>query len=374
MVKRWRWIASGLALALLPVMAWAGIAHAQQFATTVEQGQTVDSSLHSVGRTIDISGTINGDVFCAGKVVNIDATVHGDVLCAGQDVTVNGKVDGDVRIAAQTASVNAEVKQSLSVAAMSFSLDAGATVGRDVSATGDTLNLKGMIGRDVAAAGNTVIFNGKVGRNVRAGSAQVNMKENARIGGNFTYTSNAELQKSRRAMVAGKLTRTATPKHERRSMLGFNLGWYLFLLVGTMSVGLLLAWLFPQFLRKQSGYITEGFGSTMLTGFIASIAMPLILMALAVSLVGIPLGFFLVLYWVAASMLVGPIVGYYAGVMVLRTKKNMALISIVGSALIVSVWSLPFVGFLLFLASYWLGMGSIILGLKARAHPFQARS
>ncbi|HEX9153644.1 MAG TPA: polymer-forming cytoskeletal protein, partial [Candidatus Saccharimonadales bacterium] len=95
-MKRFRWVIGTLLLAVVPVLAWVSVADAQRFSTNVDQGQTVDSSLFSTGKEIEINGTINGDIFCAGQNIKINATVHGDVICAGQDVTIDGKIDGDV--------------------------------------------------------------------------------------------------------------------------------------------------------------------------------------------------------------------------------------------------------------------------------------
>ena len=98
-MKKITWIIGLALLAIVPVMAWTSVANAQRFASNVEEGQKVHSSLYSSGKTIDIRGEIFGDVFCAGQTVNIDAIVQADILCAGVDVRISGKVDGDIRVA-----------------------------------------------------------------------------------------------------------------------------------------------------------------------------------------------------------------------------------------------------------------------------------
>ena len=372
-MKWLKWLLGGLILAALPAIAWTGVVHAQQrFTDTVSQGETVNSSLYSSGQNVDIEGTVNGDVYCFGRNVTIDATVHGDVLCAGQTVTISGHIDGSVRAAAQNLTIDASIGQSASVAAVNFSLDEPSRIGRDLTAVGAMLDIKGQVGRDVLAdAEDTLYFNGPVGRDVRADASQIDLRGNAKIGGNFAYNSSASFQREGGSTVHGHLSTFVAKTAKRSLVASINVGLYLFLLVGVIMGGLLLVWLFPRVIRRQSGYISSGLGKTLLTGLVAGLVIPILIFLLLISVVGTPLVVALLLLWLVAAALVGPIVGYYVGSLVLRTKRQPLLISFVGSVIVVTVWFLPFIGFFILLASYWLGLGALLQDLKAHAEPFQ---
>jgi cytoskeletal protein CcmA (bactofilin family) len=367
-MKRLKWAIGLLLLAAVPTLAWAGVANAQRFSATVDKDQTVNSSLYSAGKIIDINGTINGDVFCAGQTITIDADVRGDIICAGQDVTISGKVDGDIRVAGQLVAIDADVSRSITVAAMTFSLDAGAKVGRDLTATGDNLNIKGAVGRDVVAGGSVMTLNGKVGRNVRANGANLKLRNDAAIAGNLVYTSDNKADIASGASIAGETTRTAREASQNTGP-SFDVGFYLFALAGLLLIGLSLAYFFPQFMHQTSGHIKSSFGKALLVGVLASVTAPLITLLLLVTIVGIPLSLLLLLGLFLGGALSGPIAGYYVGRLVLRNQKSPLLIMLVGGAITITACFLPWIGFLVVIFAYWLGFGALLLALKQHLKP-----
>lgn len=362
-MKRLKWVIATMLLAAVPVLGWVSIAHAQKFSNTIEEGRTVNSSLYSAGRTIDIRGTINGDVFCGGQTITISATVKGDVICAGQDVTIDGIVEGDVRVAGQLVTIKGDVKRSATVAAMSFSLDAGAKVGQDLTTVGDQANIKGAVGRDIVASGNNLIFNGMVGRNAKAEGATVRLKGDARIAGDFTYTSDRDVQKERNAAVSGDTVHNR-PEQEP-SGPSFSLGLYLFVLVGFVLIYVAIAFLFPQFLRRTSGQIRSNFLKSFLVGLAGSFLVPMLALGLIMSLIGIPLVFFALLAFLFASALALPIAAFYTGRLVFRDKqKSAVLIALAGGAILTTTYFFWMVGVFFIMLSYWTGLGALLLTLK----------
>lgn len=370
-MKHLKWAAGLLLLAVVPVLAWAHIASAQRFSNTVDEGQTVNSSLYSAGQNVDVNGTINGDVFCAGQTITIDATVHGDVICAGQDVTVSGKVDGNIRIAGQTVSVNAVVSKNATIAAMTLSLDADASVGQDLTAMGDTLNIKGPVKRDVVANGNSVILNGNIGRNAKVSTAQLRLKSHALVAGNLHYTSNRKLDRDGGAKVLGSISQAKPAKSTNNQGMfrRFSIGFYLFMLVGLGLIALTLAYLFPQFLRRNSRLIKDNFTKTFIVGLVASLIVPMIALGLVLTVVGIPLVVLLLVAWLLGAFLTGPIAAYYIGQMVLRTRSNPMAITAVGSVILVTAYYLPLAGILVMMLAYWVGFGALLLSLKDHLRP-----
>lgn len=370
-MKHLKWTVALVGLALVPVLAVASLASAQKFNTTVDKGHTINSSLYSAGKVIDISGTVNGDIFCAGQTVKVDAVVHGDVICAGQDVTVSGKIDGNIRLAGQTVSVDANIAKNATVAAMNFSLDASAKIGQDITASGDTINLKGRVGRDVLSNGNSVTLNGFVGRNAKANSSHLRLKNSAVLAGNLEYTSPNKAQFDKGSNVQGNTHRIATAQKKRG--WHFNAMFYLFAVAGLLLISLALAYLFPAFMRKGAAHIDDNFTKTLIIGLVASFLVPMICLGLALSLIGIPLTLFALIAWLFGALLSGPITAYYVGQKVLKKQKNPYIIATVGSLILVTAYFLPIAGILVLMLAYWLGFGSLLQSLKAHARPYQTK-
>jgi cytoskeletal protein CcmA (bactofilin family) len=363
-MKRLKMMIAVLGLAVVPVLGWTGIAHAQKFTNNVDKGHVINSSLYSAGKTIDINGTVNGDIFCTGQTVNIDATVNGDVICAGQDVTISGKVNGNIRVAGQMVSVDADVARSVTVAAMTFSLDANAKVGQDLTASGSALNIKGAVTRDAVINGTDVILNGNIGRNVKTSGSSLRLKNDAAITGNLEYTSSSKPKFDNGSKVAGKTTEVKSTKGRGSALNRFNFITYVFMLVGLLAIALTLVYLFPKFLTKQTTRITESFGRVLLTGVIASFVVPVICLGLALSLVGIPLVIFILVAWILGVLLSGPIAAYYVGQRVLSRQKNAYLMVLVGTLILVTAYYLPIAGILVMMLAYWLGFGTLIMSLQ----------
>lgn len=367
-MSRFKWIAGVLLLAIVPVFAFVGIARAQQFSRTVEEGQIVHSSLYSAGKNIDIKGTIYGDVYCAGQIINIDATVYGDVLCTGQDITIAGDVKGDVRVAGQLVTLKGNVQQNAFVAGMTFSLDAEAKIGQDLTLAGDSHNIKGSIGRDVTAGGNTLVLNGKIGRNVTANSQKVQLKDGARVAGGLYYTSNQNAAIASGAEVKGKTEKLAPKQTEDKNVFqSFNFGMYLFLLAGLTLISLTLVLLFPKFLHKTGDRIKQNFALALIVGITASFLTPAISLGLVISVVGIPLSLFLLFSVLFGALLSGPITAFFVGRLILRKSKNAPLIALVGSLIVVTSYFLPLMGILFGMVAFWLGFGALLLELKAHS-------
>jgi len=73
-------------LLLVSITGFLGVTTAQEFrsgnTSSVDSGETINSSLWITRRSIDIAGDVDGDVFCTGQHVTVSCTVQGDLLCA----------------------------------------------------------------------------------------------------------------------------------------------------------------------------------------------------------------------------------------------------------------------------------------------------
>lgn len=362
-------ILGALLLFLLPVIAWAGLAGAQSFrsgdSAIVDADETVNSALFASGRTVDIAGTVNGDVYCAGVNVFVSGTVRGDVMCAGQTVTVSGTVDGDVRLAGQTVTVSGQIGGSSSVAASAFSFDSRARVDRDLSVASSDIALHGEVGRDAALAGASAVLNNKIGRNVNASVESIRLNGQADVGGGLYYTSGREVQLADGARVAGETKRTAPRQTKGTFEAPFVTGmsFVLYTIAALMILSLVLVLLFPRAVHAASGVATQEPLKVLLAGFVASLAVPVLILVLMITVLGIPLALLLLGIWLLILFLAGPIFSYYIGRLLLTGQRNALLIMALGSLVVLLLLFVPILGFIIWLAAMWMGAGMILLSL-----------
>lgn len=312
-------------LVIAPAVAQSGVAGS----VVVAEGETV-SSVDAVAGTIVIAGTVTGDVSgLAGNVV-IDGTVEGDVEVATGNLQIAGTVGGDI-----------------SAGSGSIHLQEGSSVGGSLDMAAGSITVDGDVGGDATLAAETI-----------------RLGDGASVGGSLTYDGALE---GNTGAVAGDIVRDRT--------LGSDVVWeippiaswlfavYAFLL--NLVVGALLLALAPNFSSRVQQRIRGRPGRTGLVGLGVLLAVPVLLVVLTLSIVGIPLmlvGVFLfvLLLWI------GLIYGRFAlgmWLLSLADVKNRWAGLVLGLLAGAMLAAIPLVGWLVNLIIVLLGLGGLAVGL-----------
>jgi predicted acyltransferase (DUF342 family) len=367
-MRRTKLLLAGAITSVL-LLGWAGIAHAQSFRhgddITVATNKVVDQTLYAWGRSIDVAGTVNGDVICAGQNVTITGTVNGDVICAGQNVHISGNVTGSIRLAGQDVSISGTSGHNVSALGQNVTLESNGRIESDASFASQNVTINGSIGRDLAAAAASVAVYGKIGRNVQSAGTNLSLGSNANIGGNITYTSDNMLTKAGGAQIGGTVThKLPTHKNNQPTHYGaFVRGglWFaLYLLIAGLIAAMVLVLLLPQTFHSATQAAIDHPGRTFLVGLAASILAPIVIIVLLVSIVGIPLGLLALLLWLATMLLAGPFAAYYTGRLLMLKSTNALLIMLVGAAVLMVLYFVPFLGAAVSVVAVWFGLGIIV--------------
>jgi cytoskeletal protein CcmA (bactofilin family) len=366
-------------LVALPLVGWAAMVHAEGFRSgndvTVAPGETVDKTLYAAGRTIDIAGTVQGDLICAGQSVSVTGSVMGDVICAAQDIHISGTVMGDVRVAGQSVNLDGTIQGNLSAAGQDVTVDSGGKIARDASVAGQSMVINGMVGRDLMAGSQNVTINGTVGRNVQSANQSLSLGNGAHVGGDITYTSTNLLARDSGATVSGRITRQAPPKQERSAVrLGAfvrgSVAFAFYLFAALLVTTLVLVLLVPRTFQTATETAMSHPWLTLLTGFIASMVVPVAVIVLMITVIGIPLAILLLLAWFVVLFLAAPFAAYYLGRLLLgRTENNALLIMLLGASVLLVCYFIPSIGALVSLAVLWFGTGIIVLQVRRLPKP-----
>ena len=347
---------------LLLACAGFGLAHAQNFSNTTLANQTVDSSLYSTGREVDVQGTINGDVYCGGQNITINATVHGDVLCAGENIVINGHVDGSVRAVGLDITLNASVGHSASLAGDTIAVGSTAAIHDDFTAAGSKAVVRGAIGRDATFGTKTTQLFSTIGRNAELNGTTLTLENNAHVHGSLTYTSANMLKVGINAHVDGKTTHKLSPtRHSHIAVFGlFSLLAFPMILLFLMLAVLI----FPRLVHDVAEIPREHFFRSMMVGFATLVAMPVLLFVLVLSLVGIVTAIVLVVLWALLALASAPVVSFYVGRRLLPKAKSALTVMLVGSIVVLILYLVPVLGVMTGMLSYMIGGGAIVLHVK----------
>ncbi len=287
----------------------------------VEEGETVDS-LEAVGGNVLVEGTVNGDVSAAGGNIHITGDVGGDVSTAGGNVELaeTGTIDGSLE-----------------------------------------------------GAAGTVTIDGEVGGDVQLGADTIVLGETAAIAGDLEYGGTLE---GNTDAVAGTITEDSSlvevgPTVE--PIFSWLFAFYAFVL--NLLIGIILLALFPSFSTRVTDRVREDPVRTGLVGFGLLLGVPAVLVAIAITIIGIPITLvgsvlFAFVIWI------GLIYGRYAlgaWLLSLIDRENRWAALIVGLFVGAILTQIPYLGgfadFLLLL----LGLGALAIGLylgaRGRAEP-----
>lgn len=341
------------------------VAHAMNNNQTTVQGPA-NKTIYKVGRTVDVTGTVNGDIFCAGQTVTIDANVNGDVICTAQTITVDGIVNGNLRLAGQTITLGSKNSKNASLVAQDVTVQNNSTIGGDLSVFANSVILNGIVGRDVTGTLHNMTVNNQVGRDLSVRINKLTLGSSAVINGNVDYTSPTKLTSQNGAVIDGTTTYRLAQVHHRLSIWAgpviiFRLIW----LVGLLVLGLVLVALFPKIFDKWGKIAKSRVWMALLIGFISMFAVPLIILILSLTVIGIPLAMLVILGWLVTAILSVPVAAYFVGNLVLRKKIMPVIAMLVGSLILVVISMLPVIGFIVMLLAYWFSTGVLLMAIKS---------
>lgn len=296
-----------LALAVVPGSAAADTRAGD--AVVVDENETVDG-LTAFGGSVVVHGTVDGDVTALGGTVVVYGTVTGDVTALGGSVEV----------------------------------DDGGVVQGDLTAAGGAITIAGNVGGDVSAAAETVT-----------------LTDTAVIGGTLSY--GGELISAPGATVEGGIVQGSAgfgPFPSIPDWVGALSG-----IVSTLVVGALLVAVLPGFTDRVADAAVDAPGRSALSGVGFLVFVPVTLILIAFTLIGIPLT---ILGFVAYGVLIT--VGYVAGnytigryALSIREMENRWLALLVGVLLVAAVDLAPLVGGLVQLAVLLVGVGALVRAL-----------
>lgn len=356
-------ILSTLMIFALPVLALM----AQDERTVIPAEQTINGSVFRAGQEVRVSGTVNGDLFVAGQDIVVSGTVNGDVIAAGQNITISGPVGGDVRLAGQHIILQGPIRGSATLAGQYLNLVGNLEVGRDLVATGYDVNLNAAVKRNIYGSMENMTISGTVGNNVRLYEVtSLKVNDGAIIGGNLVYGSPSRASIDPNTTITGneswqKIVREPRPTETRfitrASITGFLIS----------LAGLLLVWLIgkisaPQCWKQLAAPSVKQPGATLGMGLLFLLAVPVLVIFLMFTVIGIPLALIsLLLYGIGIYISRIIVAQYLAEILAPRLNYRGHEFWLLLAALLVMMLAvkIPYIGWIITLAVLSLGLGSI---------------
>lgn len=259
---------------------------------TISQTQATDGDLFTAGNIIRITQPVEDDAFAAGQQIETEATIGQDLYAAGNSILLRGEVGDDIMAAGENVQIAVPKTDDLFVAGNNVSVSKETTVEGDAYLAGENVLVAGTFIGDVRIAGN-----------------EITIQEGTRISGNLTTYGNKAPTIQNNVTIEGDTQYRQAEQHKQRPPI---LGW-ITSVITWFVIALLLSYLLPGFVNTVSNRAMQQGGKSILVGAIWLILfMPAAIMC-AITIVGIPLTFFIITLTVVliiagyavAQMLVG---------------------------------------------------------------------
>jgi len=370
-----------IALGLLLLFIFAGAVLAVDFRDNdiiqVQKDETVKGPGFYSGQRVQIDGIVDGTTFTVGQDVRINGTINGDLVVAGQYVTIDGKVLGNVYSGAQYLTIQGQVAGDALGAAQDITIAKEAVMQRDMILAARRIDYTGQVQRQLLAAGENININGSINDDARLAVGNLELQDTAVLGGNLFYKSPNQALISGGAKVSGKTDWEKTDNKEytpvrqenyKRDFLGLLWG-----LAASLLIWFLVAVWRPAFWTKTKLQIKEHPLKTLGIGALALIVIPVMVVILMITVIGLPLGIILALAYGVILYLAKIITAVFIGCQLAerfswpQLHKGLWLV-LLGLAIIALLTKIPVLGFLLWLLVIFAGLGSVILVAVRPSH------
>jgi cytoskeletal protein CcmA (bactofilin family) len=332
----------------------------------------IGSDRFAAGGTVVVAQPVEGDVIAAGGNVRVSGAVKGDAVLAGGHVELEGDVAQGLYAAGGEVRIEAGIARNARLAGGQVEIGARGHVDGNLTVAGGDVAIRGAVKGYLQAAGGRVLIDAPVGGNVVVRSGHLTLGPHARIDGSLQYRG-SDLVRDDAAVISGGLTlaessRRGTADRARR---GFAYGAWIWT-AGLMVMAALLAGALPRVSRRFAPAVAMRPGLTVLTGFVALVAVPAAAAVFMVTIIGIPLGLLTLLAWLMLLL-----VGYVAAAVALgdsalgalkpgaatgtAARAGAAILAVLVLALLTRI---PFVGAFLGLATLIVGLGAVLLSSR----------
>ena len=331
-----------LILLLLPLLGLAQF-QADKSVTIAEEMQ---DDVYLAGESISINAIVDGDVVVAGSEIVVRDSIQQDLIVAGGEILVNGYVKDDIRAGAGQIILDNTVGDDVVVFGgevfitedaiihgnliiFSGEVELYGDVRGEVKASGGFLNLRGKVAENVSLQGGRIWIDGEVSGTSTLVAEEITIGDNARFYGDVAYWSEDGEVDFGDSLVNVRAIYDEALKEDVEGVSWEGLGlatlWFwIFYVISAFLILLLLNWAFGNVFRKATDQPEDFFWKGFGYGLIYLIGVPILVVSCFVILVGIPIGLFILAFYVF-SIFFGHLVAAVMTAHYVNRKRNGAL-------------------------------------------------
>lgn len=320
------------------------------------------------------------DNFYASQELKLNKECDSTVFAAGNNVKVTGRVDGISFIAGNNISVENE-RDYLFAAGNVINIKkvttkdafiAGSNINieeskiRDLYAAGEKITIDSDIDGKAYIGGGEVTINSTIKGDINVSAERIILGEKANIEGTLKYPEEAKISKAKETKIAKEKTYKENAKSQKEKALDMFTD-FIVSVLSMILIGVILLAVNKKVFKKIEKFDQKGsfIATTTLIGFASLILVPVAVILLITSTIGVSLSIIcMLLYGIMFYLSVIP-TAYYFGNWILKDKIDNKYLLLTISILIIYVLRLvPFIGGIVTLISLCFGLGVYINLIK----------
>lgn len=333
---------------------------------TVFAESETDTAGNTFSGTSQESGIqIEKDYFWSGQSLTLkNANIGADAFIIGQSINLSGMTTGgSIRAAGQNILIeNATAGANITVAGYGIDLGVG-TKASGIYAAGNNITLDGEC-RGGQFYGETVVINGEIKGDALISAERVYLGPNAKITGTLKVEAPQKPEIASTAVV-GDLqytkpqTETATAKPSVASAIARRVTSTGYWLVANLAIAALLCLVLSRGLDDAKSMMVSRPISLWVSGLVALLSLPLCLILLCFTFIGLPIAGILALFTAAVGMISIAFAGASLARLVLP-KWNIWGASLLGAGVLSLVKIIPFISGLVTFAAMMYTFGWLV--------------
>jgi cytoskeletal protein CcmA (bactofilin family) len=339
----------------------------------ISSDETIDDTLLFTGETIVVDGNVTGDLIAFGRRVVVTGKVSGNLIAFAESISISGEVSGTTINAGKTVEItDAILGSDFWGAGESIQISRESRISSNAVLGANRVSMQGEVGKDLTTAAETIELRGKVGEDMVAFGNSIKLLGDAGIVGDLTIHSVGEdsLSRSSESTVGGSIQfehHDFDGRSKNRYATFQFYGFQVLKLAAAFIIGYGLFMLFPA-VRSVSldggvtGFVTAG------VGLVALVSLPVILVLVAITVVGLPVTFFGFATWCLGLYLAKIMVAWLIGSMLFSDsdgERGVALPLITGLAFVSVAINIPFIGGVISFVMTIVGIGMLVQWLMA---------
>ncbi len=339
--------------------------------TSPAYAQEVNHFTSKVDNDVVMSKEYNASIASAGDSVNVDGIVHGFSALAGNKVSLDGETDYCF-IAGNSITLNGVVNNDAFIAGNLITASDDAVFKRDAVIGGTDIELSGNFGRNVSLYGTKVTLkNVNIAGNVRVYAESIVINKDVVITGTLYYPEDSKYRVNNDASI-GSVQKTSAIKSEDDENYFATVSSKIWSFLGLALVFAAISLFFPNVFNnineKYAEFELSEAVEVFTKGLVVIILVPVVAVLLIFTMIGIPLGILLFLFYgisiYLTSIFTGYLIGYKIWQKIFDKDAHILLFGIIGLFILLILQLIPGVRILATIISVLVGLGLIFDTIK----------